>query len=82
MYPATPFFPYIMTKVYSSETTNKEKYDHHSLGVRASEKVSVAFVDHRFFGIKKCKPWPESFKYFIYMHEHCSSLKNKTDRRP
>ena len=35
MYPDTQFFPYIMSKVDSSETTNKEKYDHHSLGVRA-----------------------------------------------
>ena len=32
MYPDTQLFPYIFTKVYSSETTNNEKYDHHLLG--------------------------------------------------
>ena len=34
MYPDTQLFLYILSKVYSSETTNNEKYDHHSLGVR------------------------------------------------
>ena len=33
--PDTHFFPYILSNVYYSETTNNEKYDHHSLGVRA-----------------------------------------------